>query len=472
MANFLAGMFVTSDRDCCHKNYYVYRDTEGSGEWWMLPWDVDLTYGRNWTGNYFDDRMYYNNSLYIGRGNNVLLSALYAIPEFDAMYRRRTRTVVDRVFQPPDTPPEDLWLEGRIAELHAAVRADAALDQAIWPTWGIPQDLDTGVDELLHGHVARRREWIYGVLAETAQDGPVDILVPGEPGAARGTWRVPLDDDPAWTDPGYDDDAWAEGPLGVGYEDAPGTYAGFIQTPVRPREVDPLAASVQVRIRFDVGNPADHERLVLRARYDDGLVVWLNGVEITRLNVGDDAGWDRGARDHANDLGQLWAPAPLPEDVVDLLVPGQNVLCAQVINVRPESNDLVLLVELANGVQAGGPGQLPPAQSVNAAVTVEGTDDGGERPEEGWIALHNAEAQAVDVSGWHLRGGGAEHLLVPGTVIPAGGTLYVVADSVAFRAREAEPTGGMGLFVQGNWVGRFIDGPVTLIDAQGRDRLR
>ncbi len=64
MANYLAGFAITSNRDCCHKNFYAYRDTEGTGEWWFLPWDVDLSNGRNWGGfglSYFDDTMYPNN---------------------------------------------------------------------------------------------------------------------------------------------------------------------------------------------------------------------------------------------------------------------------------------------------------------------------------------------------------------------------------------------------------------------------
>ena len=48
MVNFLAAMIITGGNDCCHKNYYAYRDTEGTGEWQYLPWDVDLTFGRNW----------------------------------------------------------------------------------------------------------------------------------------------------------------------------------------------------------------------------------------------------------------------------------------------------------------------------------------------------------------------------------------------------------------------------------------
>ena len=31
--NFLVVRALTGDVDCCHKNYYIYRDTEGTGEW-------------------------------------------------------------------------------------------------------------------------------------------------------------------------------------------------------------------------------------------------------------------------------------------------------------------------------------------------------------------------------------------------------------------------------------------------------
>jgi hypothetical protein len=36
-------------RGLLSQSYYAYRDTENTGEWHFLPWDVDLTFGRNWT---------------------------------------------------------------------------------------------------------------------------------------------------------------------------------------------------------------------------------------------------------------------------------------------------------------------------------------------------------------------------------------------------------------------------------------
>ncbi|MBM4319132.1 MAG: hypothetical protein FJ125_04030 [Deltaproteobacteria bacterium] len=81
MASYLAGMFLVADMDCCHKNYYAYRDSDGSGEWWYMPWDLDLSFGHNWTGHYFDDTLYPGAPLFVGR-NNALLGALITHPEW------------------------------------------------------------------------------------------------------------------------------------------------------------------------------------------------------------------------------------------------------------------------------------------------------------------------------------------------------------------------------------------------------
>ena len=64
-ASYFADMAIASSQDVSAKNYYLYRDTEGTGEWAITPWDVDLTWGRNWIDayGYFTDTIYTNNVL-------------------------------------------------------------------------------------------------------------------------------------------------------------------------------------------------------------------------------------------------------------------------------------------------------------------------------------------------------------------------------------------------------------------------
>jgi hypothetical protein len=95
---------------------------------------------------------------------------------------------------------------------------------------------------------------------------------------------------------------------------------------------------------------------------------------------------------------------------------------------------------------------IPNAQPANPAInfgSFEYNPASGNQDEE-YIQLINPNSYAVDISGWKLTGG-VEHTFLPGTVIVAGGSLYVCPNAAAFRARATNPTGGRGLFVQGNY---------------------
>jgi hypothetical protein len=99
---------------------------------------------------------------------------------------------------------------------------------------------------------------------------------------------------------------------------------------------------------------------------------------------------------------------------------------------------------------------IPNAQPADPAVDFAGYDynpASGNQDEE-YIQLANPNAYAVDISGWKLTGG-VEHIFLPGTVIVAGGSLYVSPRAAAFRARATYPRGSRGLFVQGNYRGHL-----------------
>ena len=74
--------------------------------------------------------------------------------------------------------------------------------------------------------------------------------------------------------------------------------------------------------------------------------------------------------------------------------------------------------------------------------------------DEEYIEIQNLSTSAVDVSGWRLDGG-VRLTFQPGTVIPSQESLYVSPNVVAFRGRATGPSGGQGLFVQGDYEGHF-----------------
>ncbi|MEZ4472280.1 MAG: CotH kinase family protein [bacterium] len=454
MANYLAAMIVTAGLDCCHKNYYAYRDPR-TDEWWYMPWDQDLTLGRNWTGNYFDDRMYPQNPLFVGR-NNRLISALFELPPFTEMYLRRLRTLMDAQVQPPGTPAEALRFEARVDALRALIGDDGDLDNASWPTWGIPQTFDEGTRILKEEFLGPRRTFLYGLVQPAAREAVV--LVDPTPGATVARYSVPLDDleGDAWTLPDAPEDGWAEGPLGLGYEDAPGPFVPYLATAARPQDADPRATSVRARIHFTVDDPAAIENLVLRLRYDDGVIVWLNGVEVTRRGLPPGpVAWDAEADDHPDAAAIAWEDQAI-QGLANLLVAGDNVLAVQVVD--GGGGDLLLGVGLLDGQRvAVGAEPLPPAQGP-VLVAIEEVAADLAAPREAYVLLHNITGTAVDLSGWRLAGGGVEHVFRAGTVLPTDGRLYVVASPRAFRARANGPSGGQGLFVQGPWTGVLFPG--------------
>lgn len=175
--NYLAATAIMHDNDHVNLNYYLYRDTEGTGEWCFLPWDKDLTFGRNnlkdhsgvlndviWADHDPQSHPLHGDSAHprINGNWNAMINALYATPSIREMYLRRLRTLMDQLLQPPGTPVQALHYERRIDELVAQIRPEVALDAAKWPIqWGEAQTLDQAIAILREEYLAVRREHLY-----------------------------------------------------------------------------------------------------------------------------------------------------------------------------------------------------------------------------------------------------------------------------------------------------------------------
>lgn len=179
IVNFLAARAITADTDCCHKNYYLYRDTRGSGEWLAFPWDVDLSFGRVWTCNnpclaYYDETIYTNTGLFVGE-NNTVLAPVLSTPATRAMYLRRVRTLAERLTQAPNiAASNDQWL-ARSTELRDRIGPDAARDLAKWGTWGRRETITQAVDRLHQQFLPGRRRYLFGA---DGKSGPLPAPQP------------------------------------------------------------------------------------------------------------------------------------------------------------------------------------------------------------------------------------------------------------------------------------------------------
>jgi hypothetical protein len=163
---YIAATSIMNDRDHLHKNHYLYRDTEGNGEWQVLPWDKDLTFGRNYHGVCHDivarENTYFEGSW---PGNNRLIGAIWNTPMFQEMYLRRLRTLMDELLQPLGTPPGQLKFEQRLDEMLAVAWADAERDFYRWgDPWvcGFPnQHMDEAIQIMKDDFLVPIRDYLY-----------------------------------------------------------------------------------------------------------------------------------------------------------------------------------------------------------------------------------------------------------------------------------------------------------------------
>jgi len=141
--NFMATVVVTQNIDATDKNYYLYQDTTGSGEWHMMPWDLDLTFGpdalntdtiiadENSAGarNPNAAHPFLGSRAFPLSGNkiNVLMDRIIANPDTQQMFLRRLRSLTDQFLGTS-------YCYDRIDALVALLETDVAVDRSLWGT--------------------------------------------------------------------------------------------------------------------------------------------------------------------------------------------------------------------------------------------------------------------------------------------------------------------------------------------------
>ena len=195
MINYATAGIVSQDFDRWAKNFYVYRDTNGSGEWRQIPHDKDLTFGnRFYDDEISGDGFSFESGIPATRRRahpfqgaaqhaccgapNLMIDILVTNPRTREMYLRRLRTLMDEQLQPPGTPTGELLFETRIDELAAAITPDAALDLAKWGAiYGGVRDFPTAISLLKSDYLDERRTYLYTTHAEDGPAGTVGIPV-------------------------------------------------------------------------------------------------------------------------------------------------------------------------------------------------------------------------------------------------------------------------------------------------------
>jgi hypothetical protein len=131
-----------------------------------------------------------------------------------------------------------------------------------------------------------------------------------------------------WMKPGFDDSGWLTGNAPFRYGD--GTWG------VELTDMQNNYSTLYMRSEFVCANAATIKELLFTVDYDDGFVIWINGVEILRRNAPESLTYDAFATEnHESGLGEEYTV-----DAVSVnLVEGTNLIAVQGFNVSLSSSD-------------------------------------------------------------------------------------------------------------------------------------
>lgn len=173
VVNYLAGARFCSENDDVWANMCLYRDTHGDGLWRIIPFDMNASWGQLYggssplqaTNDFSKSHPFYGGSQVQENGNanwNRLYDVIVALPETRDMLRRRQRTLLDQLVQPPGTPSAELIIENYIKDLSNRIQPEAVLDRQKWgySPWAPGQSFTKGINDLLTQFVPpRRKHW-------------------------------------------------------------------------------------------------------------------------------------------------------------------------------------------------------------------------------------------------------------------------------------------------------------------------
>ncbi len=170
------------------------------------------------------------------------------------------------------------------------------------------------------------------------------------------TWKYEAsgtDPGATWKDAGFNDTAWLSGPSMLGYGDDPET-----QTDI-PAPPNPKPAASYFRKTFDLATPADVILLDLFMKYDDGAVVYINGVEVSRANMNRTSAVTNSTFATVNEPAERdWKHLPIPCENLNLQATG-NVIAVSIHQENATSSDTRMDLELFGWTKSPDAGTAP-----------------------------------------------------------------------------------------------------------------
>jgi spore coat protein H len=163
--NYLAVNVLIQNWDSYNKNHFLLHDGKGSKKWWVVPWDLDRTFGDHWSGG-FD---YAQLPVLLGTrqlpgitGWNRLEDRFFSDPALRSRFIDRLTELLEKEFTLEKLDPI-------LDRLEADITSEAILDGQRWP--GNRPDLHLAVAQV-KSYIKRRRAYLISELANLRLSQP------------------------------------------------------------------------------------------------------------------------------------------------------------------------------------------------------------------------------------------------------------------------------------------------------------
>ncbi len=330
---------------------------------------------------------------------------------------------------------------------------------------------------------------------------PTDFHLVGDVGAGG----LQLGDNNIWFTNYFNDGSWtscAGSPGGVGYDTGTG-FDSYITLDVQTQMFN-QNDTCYIRIPFTAGN-SEYKNMILKMRYDDGFIAYLNGAEVARRNFTGTPGWNSSATGtHPNGQAIVFEEIDV-SGKISALRQGSNVLAIHGLNNSGDRSDFLISAELvATEVSQGavspaafrytGPFKLskstllkaraldgkwsalcdatfaigPVADNLRITEIMyhpQETGDPNDLNKE-FIELKNIGTQPINLNLAKFTEG--IHFTFPDVALAAGQYVIVVADRQAFESEY-----GTGVNIAGEYTGSLENAGerIRLEDAVGKTIL-
>jgi hypothetical protein len=272
------------------------------------------------------------------------------------------------------------------------------------------------------------------------ESAPKRVLVPT--GTVDNAWR---------SDPAFNDAAWKSGSGGVGYERSAGYEALFkidVQSQMYQKNT-----TCYIRVPFTVAADVLQglSTLLLKVRYDDAFVAYLNGVEVQRALFTGVPAWNSAASASHPDTDAVNFQTFDISSRIGVLHAGVNLLAIHALNDSTTSSDFLMSVTMEATLKAVGGSALD-----NALKLLDGlrlTELMYRAPKGGnydYVELKNILTEPLDVTGVRFDKG--IDFTFPALTLQPGQCVVVVANLSAFRSLY-----GTSPVVAGQYEGNLSD---------------